>query len=619
MKCNEHLAKIGSICCQKIIPLVFDQSYSYYEQLCAFATKLNEIICAVNEQNLTIADFENRISTAFQQYKSEMNLAFADFQIEVNQKIDEFTTEIRDEWRIYRETLNLEFTELKNANQQFKTDMQTAWASYQTQINSTINNFMTAETTARTNFETTQSQRQNNFETAQTTRQTNFENNLTSDWEEFQEEIAAELANVSSKNRLSYYGALRPVTAGSSTDWPFIDNPIDSVQGLNFANNLVSVYTHDATAHNYKFLKRQKFGALSTDGDIPAPSRSAPVMIVFDNPVTNLFFAYGADLTFTGSGVDGSGNNRLIIGAFPRISDTMSFTDTGYTALAEYSAHGITDHTLTPYSTPYPIQPSYYAIAFLFSGVNYGVKVTQPTTATSQRRIMPGLLYDAFTGEFMRDPQIIQNQTYISEIRTELTRQQFTTDTDLNTITTPGNYYGNIANYTFTNLPSDLTNGTFTVLVVRATAGNRFYQILISWTNNDDIYIRNVTATATPTVTPWRKVTGGGSGATITSLWSLATGAVVNTEYALNDSINNYDAIYLKISTDNDISLSNTFATTSFLTAFYDITQAVEWQGFLQRALTAKFNGNKFTQIVSTSTEGFAYAPKIYQIIGVKF
>ena len=42
--------------CQKILPLVYDDSLSYYEALCKFQNKLNEII--KNQNNLNEA-FEN--------------------------------------------------------------------------------------------------------------------------------------------------------------------------------------------------------------------------------------------------------------------------------------------------------------------------------------------------------------------------------------------------------------------------------------------------------------------------------------------------------------------------------------------------------------------------------
>ena len=35
--------------CQKILPLVYDESLSYYEAICKFQSKLNEIINVTNE------------------------------------------------------------------------------------------------------------------------------------------------------------------------------------------------------------------------------------------------------------------------------------------------------------------------------------------------------------------------------------------------------------------------------------------------------------------------------------------------------------------------------------------------------------------------------------------
>lgn len=166
---------------------------------------------------------------------------------------------------------------------------------------------------------------------------------------------------------------------------------------------------------------------------------------------------------------------------------------------------------------------------------------------------------------------------------------------------------------------SDIGEGaTFTT-----TGGNRIYIRIYKGTTVNNLTFKPMICTKaawaiSQEYVPYRSGSGGG-GATITQLWSSATGAVVSTEYTLSDSINNYDAIYLKISTTNDISLNNTFATTSFLTRFYSTDQGVEWQGYYQRALTAKFDGDKFTQIISVSSEGAGYAPKIYQIIGVKY
>lgn len=145
-----------------------------------------------------------------------------------------------------------------------------------------------------------------------------------------------------------------------------------------------------------------------------------------------------------------------------------------------------------------------------------------------------------------------------------------------------------------------------------------------AWNNKQNA----LTFDTTPTVESSNPVTSEGiynyieskiQYATTDILWNDSNGATVGTEYTMSGDINDYDAIYLKISTTNDISLNNTFATTSFLTRFYSTDQGVEWQGYYQRALTAKFDGDKFTQIISVTSEGAGYAPKIYQIIGVKF
>lgn len=39
--------------CQKVLPLVYDDSLSYYETLCKISAKLNEVIGAINELSET--------------------------------------------------------------------------------------------------------------------------------------------------------------------------------------------------------------------------------------------------------------------------------------------------------------------------------------------------------------------------------------------------------------------------------------------------------------------------------------------------------------------------------------------------------------------------------------
>lgn len=55
-------------CSAKIIPLVFDNSLSYYEQLCAFSAKLNHIIDYVNSMSLGLTEFYEMINTELGNY-----------------------------------------------------------------------------------------------------------------------------------------------------------------------------------------------------------------------------------------------------------------------------------------------------------------------------------------------------------------------------------------------------------------------------------------------------------------------------------------------------------------------------------------------------------------------
>lgn len=49
--------------CQKILPLVYDDSLSYYETLCKLSTKINEIIEQSNSLSQQLEDFLNKFDT----------------------------------------------------------------------------------------------------------------------------------------------------------------------------------------------------------------------------------------------------------------------------------------------------------------------------------------------------------------------------------------------------------------------------------------------------------------------------------------------------------------------------------------------------------------------------
>lgn len=194
--------------CAKVLPLVFDNSLSYYEFLGKVCHKLNECIDALNAQNLNIiefthmvqlemenfekyidtrmTDFENGIKTEWAQYKEEINQAFNDFktQIEtewaaekaINEKFrndllndfnafknevtaeqTRFENQIKADFNTFKESVNTEieqFEQTTNADlSAFKNTMQTQQNEFEKHMVELFNNFKTTEKQARTEFE----------------------------------------------------------------------------------------------------------------------------------------------------------------------------------------------------------------------------------------------------------------------------------------------------------------------------------------------------------------------------------------------------------------------------------------------------------------------------------
>lgn len=194
--------------CAKVLPLVFDNSLSYYEFLGKVCHKLNECIDALNSQNLNIiefthmvqleienfekyidnriTEFEDELKKAWEEYKEELNKAFADFKNEmlaaweeekaINEKFrtdllndfnsfkteitaqqERFETQIKADFNTYKETVNAEIEQFEQATNAdlsaFKNTMQTQQNEFEKHMVELFNNFKTTEKQARTDFE----------------------------------------------------------------------------------------------------------------------------------------------------------------------------------------------------------------------------------------------------------------------------------------------------------------------------------------------------------------------------------------------------------------------------------------------------------------------------------
>lgn len=97
--------------CAKVLPLVFDNSLSYYEFLGKMCHKLNECIDALNSQQLNIIEFTHMLQ-----------LEIENFEKYILNRITEFENELKSEWAQFKE-------EIKNAFEAFKQQMESEWAA----------------------------------------------------------------------------------------------------------------------------------------------------------------------------------------------------------------------------------------------------------------------------------------------------------------------------------------------------------------------------------------------------------------------------------------------------------------------------------------------------------
>ena len=83
--------------CNKILPLVYDDSLSYYEVLCKTSAKLNEVITSTNG-----------LLDAWNAYKNDIDAAFGDYTAELDKKFNDLTDEMYTEFGRFKEIVNEE-------------------------------------------------------------------------------------------------------------------------------------------------------------------------------------------------------------------------------------------------------------------------------------------------------------------------------------------------------------------------------------------------------------------------------------------------------------------------------------------------------------------------------
>lgn len=85
--------------CHKILPLVYDDSLSYYEVLCKTSAKLNEVIDSTNGLIDTWNIYKNDIDAAFGEYTAGLDKKFDDLTDKIGRDFDNYRYRVNDEIR----------------------------------------------------------------------------------------------------------------------------------------------------------------------------------------------------------------------------------------------------------------------------------------------------------------------------------------------------------------------------------------------------------------------------------------------------------------------------------------------------------------------------------------
>lgn len=119
--------------CHKILPLVYDDSLSYYEFLCKMNAKLNEVIDSTNGLVEAWERFQTELEKAWEDYKSALTAEWTDYRAEMDLK---YSTLVG--------TVNTEINAMKNDISTFKTDISNQITEFEAKVNGDYAEFTAA-------------------------------------------------------------------------------------------------------------------------------------------------------------------------------------------------------------------------------------------------------------------------------------------------------------------------------------------------------------------------------------------------------------------------------------------------------------------------------------------
>ena len=231
-----HFGERVATYCARVLPLVFDNSLSYYEFLGHMQCKLNEVIKALNSQNLVFVEFTHMIELELQNFEDYMDDRQQNFENEMQEDWEAFKTELNTAWNEFKTQLESEWTAEQALNETFRTNMQNAFTNFQTLI-----------TTQQTTFETALRNQQNQFQSDLTSRQNTFEDTMEDNFEQWKvDTLAALQAGIQrfEQDALAAITAAMPGVVQDLTEQTYIPSGTGSenpISGTGVADALLSI------------------------------------------------------------------------------------------------------------------------------------------------------------------------------------------------------------------------------------------------------------------------------------------------------------------------------------------------------------------------------------------
>lgn len=172
--------------CAKVLPIVFDNSLSYYEFLGHMQVKLNEVIKALNSQNLLFVEFTHMIELELQNFEKYMEDRQDNFEQRMLDEWDAFKTEIRAEWAAFKAQIEQEW-------QDYQDEMNEAWNDFKLDLLRRFQTFQDTITAQQTAFEQRMQAVQQQFEDDMDARADTFEQTITAQQNAFEQNVETEL------------------------------------------------------------------------------------------------------------------------------------------------------------------------------------------------------------------------------------------------------------------------------------------------------------------------------------------------------------------------------------------------------------------------------------------